>query len=219
MVTSTTAASAFDDAKEQASITIDKLRDQTDAAVQRMRPQFDAVTTYARDEPTKALLISAATGAALMAVVALMSRSSSVRLPDARDVRQAGRNVRDSGNSILAALRDAALDFADRTQSAAGDALGSAQKYVETQQTRVSETADSAAGKVGETVSDAWKSLRDQAVQGIDKIRPQIDAAAGYAKGAASYAKEDPARVALGVAAIGAVLIGLLSLVRSSQRD
>ena len=64
MVTSPASASeALDNVKAQAANTLGKLREQTDAVVQRVRPQIDVVANYARDEPTKALLISAATGA------------------------------------------------------------------------------------------------------------------------------------------------------------
>lgn len=202
MVDSTAAAHA---AETTLDTTLDKLREQTDAVVQRLRPQIDAVSTYARDEPTKALLIAAATGAALMGLVALMSRSGG-RVQALQD------DARDSGQSILATIREAALDLANRAQSTATDALGTAQKYVETQQGRAQDTADSAASRVSDTVGKAWQSLRDQAAEGVDKVRPRIDAAA-------SYAKEDPARVALGVAAAGAVLVGLMSLIRHSERD
>ena len=46
----------------------------------------------------------------------------------------------------------------------------------------------------------------------VDKVRPQIAAAA-------NYAKEDPARAALGAAAAAALVIGLVALVRRSQDD
>jgi diacylglycerol kinase len=43
----------------------------------------------------------------------------------------------------------------------------------------------------------------------VDRLKPQFDAVA-------SYAKEDPARAALGVATAGAVLFGLMALIRRS---
>ena len=46
----------------------------------------------------------------------------------------------------------------------------------------------------------------------VDKIRPQIDAAT-------AYAKEDPARAALGLAAAGAIVAGLIALARHAQDD
>jgi len=63
------------------------------------------------------------------------------------------------------------------------------------------------ASEVADTVAETWASLRDQAAPVVDKLKPQIDALA-------TYAKEDPTRAALGVATAGAVLIGLLSLLR-----
>lgn len=222
MVNSTIAASAseaLDDVTEQASSTLDKLREQTDAVVQRVRPQLDVVANYARDEPTKALLISAATGAALMGLVALMSRSSGPRLPDSRDLRALKNEARDSGSSLLATLRDAALDLADRAHGAGKDALDTAHKYVDSKQSQATDATDSAVSKVSDTVTDAWKTLRDQASEKVDKLRPPLDAAAGYAKDAAGYARDEPARVALGVAAVGAVVIGLLALIRGSDSD
>lgn len=184
------------------SSTLQKLREQTDAVVQRLRPQIDAVSAYTRDEPTKALLISAATGAALMGLVALLARSNGP-LDAARAVRD---DARDSASSALSVIRDAALDLADRAHSAANDALGATQKYATDAQKRASATADS----VSDGVADAWQSLRDQAGPVVDKLRPQLDAAA-------AYARAEPARTALGVAAAGAVLVGLMALIRRSD--
>lgn len=196
---------------------LQKLREQTDAVVQKMRPQIDAVSNYARDEPTKALLISAATGAALMGLVALMSRSSGrrVQVPS-----------RGAAMSAMATLRDAALDLADRAHSAANDALGAGQKFADSAQKRAHEAqkraqdladdtqkrAQSNVDAASDAMSDAWQSLRDQAAPVVDKLRPQIDAVT-------NYAKEDPARAALGMAAAGAVLVGLLALIRRSEND
>src|SRR5215212_183336 len=97
---------------------VQKLREQADAVVQRIQPQIAAVSTYARDEPTKALLISAAAGAALMGVIALIVRSSGrSQLPAAS-----------AGRSAMAAIREAALDLADSAQTMALDALEATQK-------------------------------------------------------------------------------------------
>ncbi len=203
MVT-TAAQTTADAAEEAATSTLQKLRDQTDAVVQRVRPQLDAVSDYARDEPTKALLISAATGAALMGLVALLSRSSS----------RSGQ-ARGAVMSTMATIRDAALDLADRAHSAANDALAmtqsaaaQAKKLAETTQKRAQDGADT----VSDTMSDAWKSLREQAAPVVEKYRPQIDAVT-------QFAKDDPARTALGVAAAGAVLVGLLAMIRGSGSD
>ena len=76
--------------------TVQKLRDQADAVVQRIQPQIAAVSTYAREEPTKALLISAATGAALMGLIALIMRSGS---------RSPVESATSAGQSAMAAIR------------------------------------------------------------------------------------------------------------------
>jgi ElaB/YqjD/DUF883 family membrane-anchored ribosome-binding protein len=188
----TTAASADGD---DAKTAVQKLRGQADAAIERIQPQIAAVATFARNEPTKALLISAATGAALMGLFALIVRSGG------RSPMAAGASALAAGASAMAAIRDAALDLADSAQTMAAEALESTQK-------RASATADS----VSESASDAWQRVRDQAAPVVEKLRPQIDAAT-------RYAKEDPARAALGLAVAGAVVAGLLALVHRAQDD
>ena len=217
MATNTSTASRQTDSGDdgndgnESMTAVQKLREQADAVVQRIQPQISAVTTYAREEPTKALLISAAAGAALMGLFALIVRSSG-RTP-----------VQSAGRSAMAAIRDAALDLADSAQTMALDALEATQKraadafeatqkraagVLGTTQKRAAATAES----VSETVADTWKKVRDQAGPVVDKIKPQIDAAA-------AYAKEDPARAALGLAAAGAIIAGLIALTRHSQDD
>jgi ElaB/YqjD/DUF883 family membrane-anchored ribosome-binding protein len=184
---------------------LQKIRDKTDAMVERIQPQISKVTDYARNEPTKAVLIAAATGAGLMALLALLARSSRPT-PVSR------------GQRTMAAIRDAAIDLADRAHSVANDAIGAAhkrassavdtaeqqageaQKRIEAMRARASDVADS--------VAETWASLRDQAAPVVDKLKPQIDAIA-------AYAKEDPTRAALGVATAGALLVGLLGLLRN----
>src|SRR5438309_3548609 len=97
-------ATGSDSNADTSQSTVQKLRDQADAVVQRIQPQISAVSTYAREEPTKALLISAATGAALMGLIALMMRSGS---------RSPAESTAAAGQSAMAAIRDAALDLAD----------------------------------------------------------------------------------------------------------
>ena len=183
---------------------LQKIRDKTDAVVERIQPKIAAVSDYARNEPTKAVLIAAAAGAGLMALVALLARGS----------RPSSVST---GQRTMSAIRDAALDLADRAHSVATEAIGVAHKRasgavdvaehqageakqrLEAMQKRASEVADS--------VAETWASLREQAAPVVDKLKPQIDALT-------AYAKEDPTRAALGAATAGAVLIGLLSLLR-----
>ena len=231
---STAIHEAVDTAEDKAATTLQKLREQTDAVVQRVRPQIDAVSDYVRNEPTKALLVSAATGAALMGLIALLTRSPS------RSERLSG-----SAHSILSSVRDAAIDLADQAHAAIDTAAAATRKYAAqgqaftdkgqkyaeranrllarsqkkaakaqqramTQAAAAQAQASSTMDTVSETVSDAWKSLRDQAGPVVDKLKPQIDAVT-------SYAKDEPARTALGVAVAGAVLLGLMALINRSE--
>jgi ElaB/YqjD/DUF883 family membrane-anchored ribosome-binding protein len=225
MATNTSTAArepASGDDSSDGMTAVQKLREQADAVVQRIQPQIAAVSTYAREEPTKALLISAAAGAALMGLFALIVRS------------RGGSRTQSAGRSALAAIRDAALDLAESAQTMALDALDATQKRaadafdatqrraadaLEATQKRASDAlgaaqkhAAAAADSVTESAADAWKKVRDQAAPVVDKIKPQIDAAA-------AYAKEDPARAALGLAAAGAIVAGLIALVRHAQSD
>jgi ElaB/YqjD/DUF883 family membrane-anchored ribosome-binding protein len=216
-------SSAADDGTE-ARTAVQKLREQADAVVERIQPQIAAVSTYVRDEPTKALLISAAAGAALMGLFALIVRSSGRS-------QVAGASA---GRSAMAAIRDAALDLADSAQTMALDALDATQKRaasaLDATQKRAAEALDAsrkraaaaldttqeraaaAADSASESVANAWKKVRDQAAPVVEKLKPQIDAAA-------AYAKEEPARTALGLAAAGAIIAGLIALARHAEDD
>jgi ElaB/YqjD/DUF883 family membrane-anchored ribosome-binding protein len=202
MATTTSTAAIPSDTDADSSdgqTAVQKLRDQADAVVQRIQPQIAAVATYAREEPVKALLISAAAGAALMGLVALL-------------VRSGGGRSQAPGLSAMAAIREAALDLADSAQTMAADALDAAQKRavaaLETTQKRASAATES----VSESMADALKRVREQAGPVVDRIKPQLDAAA-------AYAKEEPARAALGLAAAGAIVAGLIALARHAQDD
>jgi len=199
------------DAGTDSTSAVQKLRDQADAAVQRIQPQIAAVSTYARNEPTKALLISAATGAALMGLVVLMARGGGRSSPSSL------------ASSTMGAIRDAALDLADSAQSVIADALDTTRKSagsaLDATRSRAASALDAtqkrasaAADSVSESVADAWKKVRDQAAPVVDKVRPQVEAAA-------SYVAEDPTRAALGLAAAGAIIAGLVALARRAQDD
>jgi ElaB/YqjD/DUF883 family membrane-anchored ribosome-binding protein len=170
--------------------------------------------------------MSAAAGAALMGMIALLMRSGG------SSSRPEVRHVGSLAGSTLSAIREAAIDLADRAHSVAQDALDSTHRRaasaidsghhsaadaVGTGEKRTSQTlsaaqqrAAEAAESVSDTVADAWQTLRDQAGPVVDKLRPQLQAAA-------NYAKDEPARTALGVAAAGAVLMGLMALVRGAD--
>lgn len=226
-------ATAEDSSEGQTAV--QKLRDQADAVVQRIQPQIAAVSTYARDEPTKALLLSAAAGAALMGVIALIVRASSrPELPGTAAgrsamaaIRDAALDLADSAQSmaadvlettkkraadILSAAQDRAADVYEASQQRAADALDAAHKRANSTLGSTQKRASAAADSVSESVGDMLKKVRDQAAPVVDRIKPQLEAAT-------AYAKEDPARAALGLAAAGAVIAGLIALTRHSQDD
>lgn len=185
---------------------LQQLRDGKDAVVERLQPQIEAVSSYARSDPTKAVLIAAASGAALMGLIALVVRSSG----------------RSSSTRSLAALRDAALGFAGRASSTARDAIGAAQMRAGEAQQRAEESqkrfsdlqkrASEAADDVTGAVADTWQSLRDQAAPVVDRFRPQFEAVA-------NYAKDDPARAAIGLATAAAAVLGLIALINKSRSE
>lgn len=199
--TSSTLSRDEDDLAEEARTAVQRLRDQADAVIQRIQPQISAVSTFARDEPTKAMLIAAATGAGLMALVSLLARGDSRPTAPAR--------------SAMSSIRDAALSLADRAHNAASGALDTlhsrATGAIDTAHQRGNDAARDT-DRLSDTMTSAWQSVRDRAEPLVDRVRPQLDAAA-------SYARDEPAKTALGAAVVGAVLVGLLALARSSSED
>ena len=184
-------------AKLESNRVMQKLREKTDAVVDSLQPRIAAVSSYARSEPTKAVLIAAASGAALMALIALLARSGRPSSPGAR---------------TMAAIRDAAIDLADRAHSVATDAIATTHKRASDAQSSAQDRVESVqkrAGEMADSVAETWANLREQAAPVVERLKPQLDAVA-------SYAKEEPARAALGVATAGAVLFGLLALIRRS---
>jgi|SRR5450755_4512736 ElaB/YqjD/DUF883 family membrane-anchored ribosome-binding protein len=183
-------------AARESNRVMQKLRDKTGAVVDRIQPKIDAVSDFARNDPTKALLISAAVGAALMGMLSLLVRSGGRASPGAR---------------AMASIRDAALDLADRAHVAATDAIDAVHQRAADAQAKT-EDLQKRAGDVADRVTETWQNLREQAAPVIDRLKPQLDAVA-------SYAKDDPVRAALGVATAGAVLFGLISLIKRSGAD
>jgi ElaB/YqjD/DUF883 family membrane-anchored ribosome-binding protein len=177
-------------ARESARV-MQKLRDKKDAVVDKIQPKIDAVSSYARNDPTKAVLIAAASGAALMGLVGLLVRVRRPATPGAR---------------AMSSIRDAALDLADRAHVAATDAIDAAHQRASAVQQRAADV-QTRAGAAADRVTETWQSLREQAGPMIDKLRPQLDAVT-------SYAKEDPVRAAFGVTALAAVLFSVLSMAR-----
>jgi ElaB/YqjD/DUF883 family membrane-anchored ribosome-binding protein len=189
--TSEAAETLADKAARESARVMQKLRDKKDAVVDSLQPKIEAVSSYARNDPTKAVLIAAATGAAVMGLIGLIVRVRRPASPGAR---------------AMSSIRDAALDLADRAHVAATDAIDAAHQRASAAQERVEEV-QTRAGAVADRVTETWQNLREQAAPVIEKLRPQLDAVA-------TYAKEDPVRAALGVTTVAAVLFGLLALTK-----
>ena len=185
------AESMAEKAANESKRVLQQLRKKTDAVVDRIQPKIDAVSSFARNEPTKAVLIAAATGAALMGVLGLLVRTRRPSSPGAR---------------AMASIRDAALDLADRAHVAATDAIDAAHQRASEAQQKVADM-QTRAGAVADSVTETWQNLGEQAAPVLERLRPQIAAVT-------TYAKEDPVRTALGVATAVAVLLGLLSLTK-----
>lgn len=66
---------ATEQASELAQLGLDSVRDASQELRNKALRASDNTVNYIKDEPVKALLIAAATGAALMALFSLMSRS------------------------------------------------------------------------------------------------------------------------------------------------
>lgn len=197
-----TVASAIGDAipsgsgiSNAASRAADAVRQQADAALDQIRPKIDAVADYARNEPAKALLIAAATGAGLMALIALATRSNGGSSKPAAVASAVEKS------DFASALRDLAarIPTAAVAATAASDAADASKA-------RISSIAEA----VADSVTDTLKNWRDQASPVVERIRPQLDAAT-------AYAKEEPVKVALGVAVTGAILAGLVAALRSDD--
>jgi ElaB/YqjD/DUF883 family membrane-anchored ribosome-binding protein len=179
------------DALDRLSDSVRDVKEEASATLGRFRPQFDSVTSYAKEEPTKALLIAAAVGAGIMGLVALIGRSGGGqhRVSLSETLRQAAGEAADS-------VRKAAQDAADRASAKADGAMKSAR---------------GAAQSAYEGLSDTVQQWKDQAAPLVDRIRPQIDTVM-------TYAKDDPVKALLIAAAAGAALVGLMSLAGSSRR-
>jgi len=187
----TTEETLAEKAARESKRVLEMLRQKKDAVVDSFQPRIEAVSTFARNDPTKAVLIAAATGAALMGLIGLMARSRRPATPGVR---------------AMASIRDAALDLADRAHVAATDAIGSAHERASAAQQKADDL-HARAGSIADGVNDSWQALREQTAPVIDRFRPQIDAVT-------AYAKEDPVRAALGVTTAAAILFGLLSMTR-----
>ena len=193
------------DALDGLSERMQTVKDKTTATFERLRPQLDSVASYAKEEPAKALLIAAAAGAGVMAIVALMARSGGGQaVPSTKSLRKAA--AESSGSWARAAADKAdewqktANEKAEYWRKAAADAADSATDTADS----VMKSTRGAAKAAYEGLSETVQQWRDQAAPIVDRIKPQIDAVTGYAK-------DDPGKALLIAAAAGAALMGLMS--------
>jgi len=200
-----TARQKANDAMDGLTNRMKSVKDQASATIERFRPQIDSMANYAREEPGKALLISAAVGAGLMGVVALLARSGNgSSIPSPGRLRQAAADaadsVRQAASESIDRLRKVAQDTADDARSRGEAHVDAARDQAES----LTKTAKGKAKQAYESLSDTVSQWRDQAGPMVDKIRPQLD-------NVMDYAKDDPAKALLLAAAAGAALMGLVS--------
>jgi ElaB/YqjD/DUF883 family membrane-anchored ribosome-binding protein len=174
------------DALDGLSNTMQSVKDQASATLERLRPQLDSVTSYAKEEPTKALLIAAAAGAGIMGLVALMARGSSRSSLSTDTLRSLAYDTVDQARK---SARESARDAADRASAKADSLLKSTR---------------GAAQSAYDGLADTMQQWKDQAGPLVDKVRPQIEAVT-------TYAKDDPGKALMIAAAAGAALMGLIS--------
>ena len=190
------------DALDGLSETMRRVKDQAATLVDKVRPQLDSVTSYAKEEPTKALLIAAAAGAGVMALIALLARSGNRRTSSATSLRNAAASTAnewrkaatDRTGSWRKSASEAAADAADRADSAMSQATGAMNS--------TKKAAQTAYDGLNETMQD-WKQ---QAASVAERVKPQIETVT-------NYAKDDPAKALLIAAAAGAALMGLMSAI------
>ncbi len=185
------AQGATKDAIDSLGDTMKDVREQASSLVDKIRPQLDSVAGYAKDEPVKAMLMSAAAGAALMAMISLCNRSD------------LSGKVRSRASGLRDAASEAASDAADRASQAADRASRAAESVLDS--TR--QTAKSALDGVSDTVQN-W---REHAAPLVDRVRPQLDSMA-------NYAKEDPAKVLRVAATAAAALLGLIKSLGRNEK-
>ena len=187
------ADAAIRSARQRATDVLDGVKSKASATLERLRPQLDSVTSYAKEEPTKALLIAAAAGAGLMALIALSARASRPRMPSARSLREAAADTagewRKAASDKADLWRKAAAEATDQASGRADDALKSTKNATQA---------------AYEGLADTMNQWKEHAATLVERVRPQIETVTDYAKG-------DPGKALLIAAAAGAALMGLVS--------
>lgn len=194
--TSESTASSTDSFTTKLADTSRRLQDSAAGMYEeRVKPSVEAVTSYAKEEPVKTMLIAAACGAALMGLVALTTRSSSRASVTPRSARRMAQSAADTATQMAHDAIDRASDKAD---AALKSTRGAAQ------------SARESASSAFDNLSDTMKGWREQAQPFVDRIQPQLESLT-------AYAKSEPAKSAMIVAAAGALIAGLVTMATSSD--
>jgi len=164
-----------------------------------VRPQLDKVANYAKEEPTKSILMAVVAGAVIVTLVTASRRSKppvdvaaskkwlSAFAAEAADrARATAQDQADHAREVaegaqgtaLRKLREVAAEAADQFKSRKDDAVESAKAARDS----AVESARRAATQAYEGVSDRLQDLRGKADPLIEQIQPQLDNVAGYAK-------------------------------------
>ena len=153
-----------------------------------MRPQLDKVANYAKDEPTKAVLMAVAAGALIVTVVMASNRSSK-RIDVAASKKWLRAFAADSADRAKEAARDTAEQARDAAARAEGPARSKLREMAATaadEAKSMTDTAVESAKRVAtqayEDVSGRLTDLRGKADPLLEQIQPQLDNVAGYAK-------------------------------------
>ena len=171
--------------------------------------------------PVPSVLAAAATGAGLMALIALMARPGS-RLPSLSELRAMAKDAVPGSidKPDVGSLRGQLADLLERVSDAlpskseakskiqnAGDAARdtaqSAREAARDAALSARDTARDAAQTARDTAQSAWESVRDQAASVIDTVQPQISAAT---TAATKVARENPLWAAVVAGAIGTLI-------------
>ncbi|NUZ05105.1 hypothetical protein [Piscinibacter koreensis] len=203
-----------------------QLQAQTTEVFDKLRPQLDMAAEYVRAQPVKTMLMAAACGAALMGVVTLAARPSrrgidaddlrdlrdSIDLDDIRDSMETEASRRGFSREEVRRVAQSAADKAAQFASEAYERAAAVASSAAERATSAAKTTRNAADDALDTLSETVKDWRDQAAPLVDKIKPQIDAVT-------SYARNEPAKSALAVAALGAAIAGVIALMNRDADD
>ncbi|MDP9043965.1 MAG: hypothetical protein M3O01_04085 [Pseudomonadota bacterium] len=156
--TATTLDTAAEKVADQAASAYARVADAAQAAVDSASGTVDDLSEMVVRNPLPSALIAAATGAGLMALLAMMSRSSEPYPASVIPTRKLRGIDYD-------AIKQQIADLTDR--------IGKALPRDEAKQ-RASEAS--------ETLADTWKDVREQALDLIGQIQPQATAAVKLAR-------------------------------------